>query len=263
MTTQVQARTMTARLDGKVALVTGAGEGIGRGIARALADEGAAICVSGRTLAKVDKVVAEIAERGGRAVAVRCDVADRAQVDDAVATTVDRLGGLDILVNNAQTTAPNRRLQEVQREDVELCWSTGPMASLHAMQAAFPHLCESGGGSIVNLGSNTGVDGSPLFGAYAMAKEAIRGLTKVAAREWGRFGIRVNVVCPFGDSPSAQEFMATRPEAAAAILRSTPLGRVGDCEADIGRAVVGLVSDDLSYLTGATLMLDGGLCILR
>jgi 2-hydroxycyclohexanecarboxyl-CoA dehydrogenase len=254
---------MTARLEGKVALVTGAGQGIGRGIARALAAEGAGVCLAGRTLAKVEKVAAEIAEAGGSALAVRCDVADRAQVDGAVAAAVDRFGGLDVLVNNAQTTAPNRRLQDVPAEDVELCWSTGPMASLHAMQAAFPHLCERGGGSVVNLGSNTGVDGSPLFGPYAMAKEAIRGLTKTAAREWGRFGIRVNVICPFGDSPSAQEFQQARPEAAAAILRSTPLGRVGDCEADIGRAVVGLVSDDFSYLTGATLMLDGGFCILR
>ncbi len=254
---------MTARLRGKVALVTGAGQGIGRGIARALATEGAGVCLAGRTLAKVEKVAAEIAEAGGSGLAVRCDVADRTQVDVAVGTAVERFGGLDVLVNNAQTTAPNRRLQDVPAEDVELCWSTGPMASLHAMQAAFPHLCERGGGSIVNLGSNTGVDGSPLFGPYAMAKEAIRGLTKTAAREWGRFGIRVNVICPFGDSPSAQEFQRDRPEAAAAILRSTPLGRVGDCEADIGRAVVGLVSEDFSYLTGATLMLDGGLCILR
>jgi 2-hydroxycyclohexanecarboxyl-CoA dehydrogenase len=254
---------MTARLEGKVALVTGAGQGIGRGIALALAGDGAAVCVAGRTLAKVEKVAAEVAERGGRAVAVSCDVADRVQVDEAVAVAADRFGGLDVLVNNAQTSAPNRRLQDVPPEDVELCWSTGPLATLHAIQAAFPHLCERGGGSIVNLVSNTGVEGSPLFGAYAMAKEAIRGLTKVAAREWGRFGIRVNVVCPFADSPSAQEFMTARPEAAAGILRSTPLGRVGDCEADIGRAVVGLVSDDFSYLTGATLMLDGGLCILR
>ncbi|HZA00490.1 MAG TPA: SDR family oxidoreductase [Acidimicrobiales bacterium] len=254
---------MTARLQGKVALVSGAGQGIGRGIARALAAEGADVCLAGRTLAKVEKVAAEIAESGGSALAVRCDVADRTQVDVAVVTAVERFGGLDVLVNNAQTTAPNRRLQDVPIEDVEVCWSTGPVGSLHAMQAAFPHLCERGGGSIVNLGSNTGVDGSPLFGPYAMAKEAIRGLTKVAAREWGRFGIRVNVICPFGDSPSAQEFQRDHPEAAAAILRSTPLGRVGNCEADIGRAVVGLVSDDFSYLTGATLMLDGGLCILR
>jgi 2-hydroxycyclohexanecarboxyl-CoA dehydrogenase len=251
------------QLNGKVALVTGAGQGVGRGIARALAMEGAAVGLVGRTLAKVEKVAAEIAERGGRAVAVRCDVVDRAQVDEAVAITVDRLGGLDILVNNAQVTAPNRRLQEVPVEDVELCWSTGPVGSLNCMQAAFPHLCARGGGSIVNLGSNTGVEGAPLFGPYAMAKEAIRGLTKVAAREWGRFGIRVNVVCPFGDSPTAQEFNRAHPEAAAAVLRSTPLGRMGDHEADIGWAVAGLVSDSFSYLTGATLMLDGGLCILR
>lgn len=251
------------QLSGKVALVTGAGQGIGRGIARALAAEGAAVCLAGRTPAKVEAVAEEIAGLGGRAVAVGCDVGDRDQVEAAVAAAVEELRGLDVLVNNAQSVAPNRRLQDVPDEDVALCWATGPLASLYCMQAAFPHMCERGGGSIVNLGSNTGVDGSPLFGAYAMAKEAIRGLTKVAAREWGRFGIRVNVVCPFGDSPAAQEFNRAHPEAAAEILRSTPLGRMGDCETDVGRAVAGLVSDSFSYVTGATLMVDGGLCILR
>ena len=94
-----------------------------------------------------------------------------------------------------------------------------------------------------------------------MAKEGIRGISRVAAREWGRFGIRVNVICPFGDSPSAVEFSQEHPGAAEAILRSTPLGRMGDCREDIGRAVAALVGDDMRYLTGATLMLDGRLCV--
>lgn len=94
-----------------------------------------------------------------------------------------------------------------------------------------------------------------------MAKEGIRAITRVAAKEWGRFGIRINVICPFGDSPSAIEFTQDHPEAARAIVRSTPLGRMGDCRDDVGRAVAVLVGDDMGYLTGATLMLDGGLCI--
>jgi NAD(P)-dependent dehydrogenase (short-subunit alcohol dehydrogenase family) len=130
------------------------------------------------------------------------------------------------------------------------------------MQAGFPHLKERGG-AVVNFGSNTAVEGAKGFGAYAMAKEGIRGLSRVAAREWGRFGIRVNVICPFAGSPAATSFNEEHPAAAAAILRNTPLGRMGDCEEDVGRAVVALVSDDMDYVTGATLMVDGGLTFLH
>lgn len=251
---------MNPRLAGKRAIVTGAGQGIGRGIALALAKEGAAVIVAGRTLAKVERTAEEIGAAGGEALAVHCDVGVGADIERLFGDTVPAFGGLDILVNNAQSVPPNRRLQDVVLADVDLALNTGPIATLRCMQGAFPHLRERGG-SIVNLGSNTGIEGAPLFGAYAIAKEGIRGLSRVAAREWGRFGIRVNVICPFGDSPAAVAFNEARPEAAAAILRSTPLGRMGNSEQDIGRAVAALVSDDMSYLTGATLGLDGGLCV--
>ena len=251
-----------SRLDGRTAIVTGAGQGIGRGIGLALAKEGAAVALVGRTATKVEAVAAEVTELGGRALAQQCDVTDREAVFASVATAVETWGRLDVLVNNAQTTATNRPVEEATPEDALLCWSSGPMATLHCMQAAFPHLRERGG-AIVNFGSNTAIEGAKGFGAYAMAKEGIRGLSRVAAREWGRFGIRVNVVCPFGGSPSATSFNAEHPKAAAAILRNTPLGRMGDCETDIGRAVVALVSDDMDYVTGATLMVDGGLTFLH
>jgi len=250
------------RLAAKVAFVTGAGQGVGRGIALALAGEGASVALAGRTLSKVDTVAAEITDRGGDAVAFACDVADRDAVFATVAATVERFGRLDVVVNNAQSLAPNRRFEDVTPDDAALCWSSGPMATMHCMQAAFAHLRERGG-SIVNFGSNTAIEGAESFGAYAMAKEGIRGLSRVAAREWGRFGIRVNVICPFAGSPSALDFNDQHPRAAEAILRNTPLGRIGDCEHDIGRAVVALVSDDLDYLTGATLMIDGGLTFLH
>lgn len=249
-------------LQDHVAVVTGAGQGIGRGIALALAARGAHVMLVGRTASKLDSVAREIAERGGHAWVRPCDVADRADVHAMVDDTITRAGRLDILVNNAQSYAPNVRLQDTDPDDARVCWDTGPMATLHCMQAAFPHLRERGG-SIVNFGSNTAIEGSPMFAAYAMSKEAIRGLTRVAAREWGRFEIRVNVVCPFADSPTAAEFNQARPDAAAEVLRRTPLGRIGDCEHDVGAAVASLVSDDMSYITGATLMVDGGLCILH
>jgi 2-hydroxycyclohexanecarboxyl-CoA dehydrogenase len=249
--------TSTQRLAGKVVLVTGAGQGIGRGTALALAHEGACVALAGRTVAKCEAVAAEIDAFGGSALALACDVTERPQIESALAATADRFGGLDALVNNAQTSV-QRLLTETTLEDVDVCWRSGPLATLHAMQAALPLLRARGGGSIVNFGSSTAIDGNAAFGAYAMAKEAIRGLSRVAAREWGRYGVRVNVIVPNALSPAAEQFAQDDPERFRKLTKTMPLGRLGDPEADIGRAVVALVSDDLRYLTGDTLMLTGG-----
>ena len=249
------------RLAGHVSVITGAGQGIGRGIALAMAKEGASVALAGRTLRKVQDVAGEIAGLGGRALAVECDVSCRKQVDEAVAATVAAFGGIDSLVNNAQSSS-QQTLEETTDQHADECWRSGPMGTLYGMQAALPHLRARGGGSIVNFGSGTAIRGDQTFGAYAMAKEAIRGLSRVAAREWGPYGIRVNVVVPTALSPSAAEYMAANPEMAERINAEIPLGRTGDPERDIGRAVAALVSDDMSYLTGATLMLGGGRTIL-
>lgn len=248
---------MSGRLDGRVALVTGAGQGIGRGTAVALAKEGAAVALAGRTLSKCEAVAAEIAALGGRALPIACEVSVREQIDAAVDATVRAFGGIDILVNNAQSSA-QAKLEDTTDEDIELAWRTGAMATFYAMQSALPYLKESGRGSIVNFGSSTAIEGNVAFGAYAMAKEAIRGLSRVAAREWGPFGIRVNVIVPNALSPASQDFRDAHPERFARMEARVPLGRVGDPEADIGRAVVALAADDLTYLSGQTLMLTGG-----
>jgi len=248
---------VTGRLEGRVALVTGAGQGIGRGTALALAKEGATVALVGRTLSKCEAVAAEIADLGGTAVAIACDVGVREQVDAAVDTTVRAFGGIDILVNNAQSSV-QAKLEDTTDEDIELAWRTGALATVYAMQAALPYLKASGRGSIVNFGSSTAIEGNVAFGAYAMAKEAIRGLSRVASREWGRFGIRVNVIVPNALSPSSQDFREAHPDRFARMEARVPLGRVGDPEADIGRAVVALAADDLTYLSGQTLMLTGG-----
>ncbi|WP_239396121.1 SDR family NAD(P)-dependent oxidoreductase [Frankia sp. CiP3] len=249
-------------LVGKVAIVTGAGQGVGRGIAHALAKEGAAVAVGGRTLTKVERTAAEIIEAGGRALAAGCDVADQGQVEALVAAAVEVYGTVDILVNNAQTVVPPKPLGETTPEDLAVCYSSGTLGTFHAMRACFPHL-SAHGGRIINLASSTGVEGDPGFASYVMAKEAIRGLTKVAAREWGQYGITVNVICPFGDSPAATAFRDAAPKRFEAVLRKVPLGRMGDCEHDIGGAVVALAGPGMSYVTGATLMVDGGRCVLR
>lgn len=248
---------MGDRLTGEIALVTGAGQGIGRGVARALAREGAVVAAAGRTESKCIAVAEEIAAEGGRAIALRCDVADPTDVEAAVQRTVEHFGGLSILVNNAQSMVQGP-LEELTAADVALSWESGAMATFTAMKAALPHLKSAGNASIVNFGSSTAIDGASGFGAYAMAKEAIRGLSRVAAREWGRYGIRVNVVVPNALSPAAAEFREAQPERFDRMLRGIPLGRVGDPEEDIGRAVVSLVSPDLDYMTGETLMLTGG-----
>jgi 2-hydroxycyclohexanecarboxyl-CoA dehydrogenase len=248
---------MNLRLTGKAALITGAGQGVGRGIAIALAKEGAAVAVVGRTLGKCESVVDEIQALGGEAIAVLCDVGERSEVAAAVSASVERLGGLDILVNNAQS-AVQRPLLDLTDDDVETCIRSGALATFFAMQLVHPHLVARGGGSIVNLGSQTAIRGNRTFGAYAMAKEAIRGLSRVAAREWGPDGIRVNVVVPSATSPAAEAFREANPERYQRQLDQIPLQRMGDPETDIGRAVVALVSDDMSYVTGETIRLTGG-----
>ncbi|MFG2029157.1 SDR family NAD(P)-dependent oxidoreductase [Streptomyces sp. NPDC048825] len=248
------------RLAGKTALVTGGGQGVGRGIALALTAEGAAVVITGRTENKLKDTADMIAGRGGRVHTVVGDVGERGDVDCMVAETVREFGSLDVLVNNAQSSV-QRRFEETSYDDVELTYRSGPLATFHAMQAALPHL-KASRGSVVNLGSSAAVQGEATFAAYAMAKEAIRGLTRVAAREWGTYGIRVNVVCPAALSPAAEAYFAAHPEKAEHVLAGIPLGRMGDPESDIGRAVAALVSDDMVYLTGATLMLEGGRTVI-
>ncbi|MFJ9445185.1 SDR family NAD(P)-dependent oxidoreductase [Kitasatospora sp. NPDC101235] len=248
------------RLAGRTALVTGGGQGIGRGIALALAAEGAHVVVTGRTGATLDAVVTEIEERGGRGHAVTGDVGVRADVDGWVEQAVATFGRLDVLVNNAQSLV-QRPLAETSLEDVELAYRSGPLGAFHTMQAALAPLRERGG-SIVNLASSAALVGQEGFASYAMAKEAIRGLTRVASREWGRYGIRVNAICPVALSPGAAAYFEAHPEAHDKVVSEIPLGRLGDPVDDIGRAVVALASDDMRYLTGATLMLEGGRTLL-
>ena len=251
---------MAGRLAGKVAIVTGAGQGIGRGIAVALAKEGARVAAVGRTATKVENVAAEIAEVGGVAMALACDVSERLAVHDMVAAVVDVWGTVDIVINNAQDSV-QRLFEETTDDDIARAYRTGPLATVYVMQACLPFL-KRRGGSIVNFGSSTAITGATTFSAYAMAKEAIRGLSRVASRELGRHGIRVNTVCPASLSPSAEQWAKEHPERFEKVLASIPLGRMGDAETDVGRAVVALVSDDLQYVTGSTLIVEGGRVIL-
>lgn len=247
-----------ADLSGKVALVTGAGQGVGQGIALALAAAGVAVAVAGRTPAKLEKTCAEITERGGRALAVTGDVKDAASLAAMVETTVAGLGGIDILVNNAQEV-PLGKLLDVTDAAFTAGFDSGPLATLRLMKLVHPHMLARGGGTILNLASSAAIRWDMTgYGAYAAVKQAIRSLTRAAAAEWGRDNIRVLTIAPHAESPGLKGWAENNPNEAAAFFRTIPLGRIGRLEADIGRAVVALCSDEFGYLTGATIPLDGG-----
>jgi NAD(P)-dependent dehydrogenase (short-subunit alcohol dehydrogenase family) len=229
-----------APLAGKVAVVTGGGAGIGRGVARAFAARGAAVAVVGRRPEPLEDVCGRIEAAGGQALAIPGDVGVADDVHRFVATTVDHFGRLDVLVNNAQGYR-HAYLVDSTDDDLDLAWRTGPLATFRAMKAAYPHLKETRG-LIVNFGSGTQLDPSEQFHAtYNAAKGAIANLTRSAAVEWGPEGIRAVMVLPAAESEQLATFRARDPEKFAAMMQRVPLGR----------------------LTGTILMLDGGQMQLR
>lgn len=243
-------------LDGKVALVTGAGQGVGQGIALALAAEGARVAVTGRTLEKLENTCELIAGRGGDALPIVCDVKSDTSLENCVHTVVDHFGGLNILVNNAQEV-PLGTLDQVTEESFAAGWESGPLATFRLMKLCRPHLKD--GGNIVNLASSAGKRWDMTgYGCYAATKEAIRSLTRAAACEWGPEGIRTNVILPHAKSPGLAWWMDNNPEEAAEFVQSIPQRRVGECEEDIGRYVALLCSDGSAYVNGQTIGLDGG-----
>ena len=245
-------------LDGKVALITGAGQGIGQGIAFALAKEGAHIAVVGRTESKLVDTAAELVKHGVRAEPIQCDVTELDTLDPMVEKVAELFGGVDILVNNANSSALGS-LIDVDLDKVDLAFKAGPMAALRLMRACYPHMKARGGGSIINMVTSAAMRWDATgYGAYAASKEAMRSFSRTAASEWGPDGIRVNSIAPHAMSPGLRWWTENRPEEAAAFLKTIPLGRIGECEEDIGRAVVFLVGSDSRYLTGATIPLDGG-----
>ncbi len=249
---------MTQKLKGRVAFITGGGQGVGQGIAYALAAEGAAVAVTGRTLAKLQATAAEIERRGGRCLALVCDIKDATALEQAVAATVQQLGGLDILINNAQEV-PLGPLLAVSEAAFEAGWQSGPLATFRLMKLCHPQLAKSGNGNIINLASPAAMrwDASG-YGAYGAVKEAIRQLTRAAACEWAKDGIRSNAILPLADSPAMAGWSQARPAEAAAFIATVPMQRVGSCEQDIGRFVATLCSDDCRYINGQSIAIDGG-----
>ncbi len=245
-------------LDGRVAIVTGAAGGVGRGITLALAKEGARVAVVDINREGAEETVALVAKEGGVAGAVACDIRDSAQVDAAVARVADEFGGVHILVNNAIAANINIPLDKLTDEDIALSLDTGPKASLYFMRACFPHL--KGDGRVINLRSASEVQGIPGMAPYIAAKGAVAALTRAAAREWGKQGITVNCIAPLVYTPAANQHFGglTEEQLQSFVLRGLSIPRFGEAEQDIGRTAVFLCGPDAAYITGCTLSVDGG-----
>jgi NAD(P)-dependent dehydrogenase (short-subunit alcohol dehydrogenase family) len=246
------------QLDGQAAIVTGAAQGIGLGIARRLAGAGADVLVT--DLNPSGEAVAEALTEdfGVRAAFRTVDVRNKDEVYDMVAGATQELGRLDILVNNAWGGGGFGPLEHKTDEIMQAGLDVGLWAAHWAMQATFPTFQDQGRGRIVTLASLNGVNAHPYTAEYNVAKEAVRALTRTAAREWAKHGITANIVCPAAITPAYESFRASAPENAADLLKQNPMGRMGDPEQDIGGVVVFLASDDAQYLTGNTLFVDGG-----
>lgn len=249
------------KLAGKVAIITGGGQGVGLGIARAFAQAGAALVITGRDAAKLESAAAELRGLGAQIATSAGDVSRRESAAAAVAKTVECFGKLDILVNNAQSSVPGTPLEDIDDATIQLTLQSGLIGTIQHMQEAFSYLKQNGG-SIINTGSREGIYGGPGFGIYAATKEAIRGVSRVAAREWGKHNIRVNVICPAALSPAAIKYLAEHPEHEAMYRKEIALGRFGDPEQDIGTVALFLASDDSRYVTGQTINVDGGQVML-
>lgn len=246
------------RLDGRVAIITGAGQGIGRGVARRFVTEGAAVVVAERNSDTGSRVEDELRELGGQARFVRTDVLDASQVTNMVDVTLEHFGHVDILVNNAYAAGHPDRLERKPVADLDLAFRGGPVHTYQAMQAVFPHFKAQRWGRVINFVSLNGVNAHMYSADYNAAKEAIRAITRTAAREWARHNILVNAIAPAAASPAYVSFAEAAPDNAREMLKQNPIGRMGDPEHDIGGVALFLASDDSDYVTGNTIFADGG-----
>ncbi len=259
-------------LKGKTAIITGAGRAvlsdgrcgsIGYGIAAAYAKEGANLVITGRNVKKLTDAKEELERLYHiQVLTVQADVNAGADNEAVVANVVkqakDTFGRIDVLINNAQASASGVTLADHTTEQFDLAVYSGLYAAFYYMKACYPHLKETKG-TVINFASGAGLFGNFGQCAYAAAKEGIRGLTRVAATEWAKDGINVNIICPLAWTEQLEQFQKAYPDAFKENVKMPPAGHYGDSELEIGRVCVQLASEDFKYLTGETLTLEGGM----
>lgn len=256
---------------GKTVIITGAGKAtlsdgkcgsIGYGIATAFAKEGANLVITGRNVKKLEDAKADLEEKYGiKVLPIQADVNAGADnetvVNNVVKQTIDTFGDIHVLINNAQASASGVTLADHTTDQFNLALYSGLYATFYYMKACYPYLKKTEG-SVVNFASGAGISGNFGQCSYAAAKEGIRGLTRVAATEWGPDNINVNIVCPLAWTAQLENFQRDYPDAYKANVKMPPMGHFGDSETEIGRVCVQLASPDFKYMTGETLTLQGG-----
>ncbi|OCC23935.1 oxidoreductase [Croceicoccus estronivorus] len=247
-----------ADIAGRVALVTGGGEGIGRGAARLFAAEGARVVIAEFNPETGAAAAEAIRSEGGSAMFVKTDVNNREELLAAIAAAQTEFGGVDILVNNAYGGGHLRRLESKREEEFDHSLTMSVKAGFWAMQACFPHMKEQGWGRIISVCSLNGVNAHMFSADFNAGKEGLRALTRTAAREWARYGITANIVCPGAASAAYLRFKEAHPEMAAGMDAMNPMGRTGDVDEDIAPVLLFLAGEGSRYMTGNTLYVDGG-----
>ena len=250
-------------LDGKVALVTGAAAGIGKASALALAGAGASVCVSDLDDAGGRETAQQILDAGGEAIFAKCDVTQPSEVAAMVAAAVDAFGRLDAAVNNAGIAGYfHQRLHEADDDMFERVIDVNLRGVWHCMKAELARMLPDQSGAIVNIASVAGLIGAPKAAAYTASKHAVIGMTKSAAVDYAKSGIRINAICPaYTDTAMVQSAIESNPLMASIMQRAIPMGRLGQ-PSEIAQAVLWLCSDASSFVTGHGLVLDGGLVAL-
>lgn len=259
-------------LEGKIVIITGAGKAvledgrcgsIGYGIATAYAKEGANIVITGRNVQKLLDAKADLEGKYSvKVLPIQADISPKQNneevVQNVVNKTIEEFGRIDVLINNAQASASGVPLAEHTTEQFELAMYSGLYAAFYYMKACYPHLAKTQG-SVINFASGAGLFGNYGQCSYAAAKEGIRGLSRVAATEWAKDNINVNIVCPLAWTAQLEQFEKAYPDAFKANVKTPPIGHFGDSEMEIGRVCVQLASPDFKFMTGETLTLEGGM----
>lgn len=244
------------RLKDKVAIITGGAGGIGMGMATAYVKEGAKVVIVDMNKEMGEAALEKLKAHSDDVRFMQADLSQHDKLAELVENVVKEFGSIDILVNNAHASRQNL-FELTTKEDMDLSFNTGFYPTFYLMQAVFPYMKENGG-KVINFASGAGINGDPTQVSYAAAKEAIRAITRVAANEWGKYGININLISPIAKTPGVEHWANEHPDYYEAMLDKIPLGRLGDPEEDIGRVAVFLASEDSNYISGQTIMVDGG-----